>query len=354
MINFGQQHRGKTYDYVLKHEKKYCNWCLSLTNSYSKSMNEFIFYLKNNINSLIPKETINCSELPLYYSRNEEFVSLIKNMKIQNSSLNSKINVSTDLPADIKGIYIDYMVRYIIHSALKIEFSDNRCERYTNTNNTNCYRRLPIKSIFDNLQQHIKDIIITSIKTANIIEGADVYDIENDDDIQIFFMNTINEIISNSYNNMKNFTASNNDVFNVSLCHSLSFGNIEAYNYFDLLKNNSDNYEILQKYLEKKINNDNVFCNPVLNNIDLKIQADADLIIDKELIDIKCCKTNIGENITDYIQLFIYACLYFIKTGIKCERITIFNPLLGYEKYIDISEWNNFDNMIQLLKNRIH
>ena len=64
-------------------------------------------------------------------------------------------------------------------------------------------------------------------------------------------------------------------------------------------------------------------------------------------------KYNIGENINDYVQLFIYISLYFIKTGIKCKKITILNPVLSYEKYIDLSDWNNFDEIINLLKKRI-
>ena len=99
-------------------------------------------------------------------------------------------------------------------------------------------------------------------------------------------------------------------------------------------------------------NKKNILCNPDLGNRELEILADADLIIDNEIIDFKCSKNLIGEEINDYIQIFIYACLYFIKNNIKCKKISIINMQKNIVYYIDLTNWNNYDNFINILKMR--
>jgi hypothetical protein len=41
--------------------------------------------------------------------------------------------------------------------------------------------------------------------------------------------------------------------------------------------------------------------------------------------------------------------LYYYNTKIKCNKIIIFNPILGYEYYINLSSWDDQ----QLYKNYI-
>jgi hypothetical protein len=299
-------------------------------------MNEFIDFIKNNKKNKIPNNNINCSELSTYYHNNEDFISLLDNLQIQINKVDNMIN-NTVLPNIINGIYVDYLIRYKICCILKKEFKDYRCDNYISGFFTN----ISIEEI-NNLPYKIK---------KNINVQSDIRDIN----IELYY--EIKNIVENSYNNMKNFISNNNDILNVSLCHPLYFNENYAYNYFNYFdeKNFKDNYYNLEKYIKEKIKNKNeVLCNPTLGSIDLKIKADADLIIDKELIDIKCSSLNIGENMNDFIQLFIYSCLYFKKTGIKCEKITIFNPILNYEKYIELKNWNNFDKILELLMNRIN
>lgn len=333
MINFGK-YKNKPYDYVLKNDIKYCNWILTQTTAHT-GMNDFINFLKLNENNIkIPKGDINCSQLSLYYNNDYEFLNLFNDLNIEHNILNFKIDKIL-LPPDINGIYIDYLIRYKICIELNTEFNDNRCNIFISGFHPN-FNKVDI----DKLQLKIK---------SNIeLNKEYIYD-------DLYY--TLKEIVEQSYNNMKNFTAINNDILNVSLCHSLYFGEVKACEYFNYFIDNNvnDNYDNLQNYIKNKINfkKENVFCNPILGNRDLKIGADADIIIDKELIDIKCSKYIIGDNIKDFTQLIIYICLYFHKTGIKCDKITIFNPILSYEKNINLSNWNNFDKIITILKNRI-
>jgi len=307
-------------------------------------MNDFINFLKlNNNNIKIPKDDINLSQLSLYYNNDYEFLNLINDLIIEHNILNFKIVDKILLPVDINGIYIDYLIRYKICIELNKEFNDNRCDDFISESEYHPHPRPILNEVAINkLPLKIKSNI-------NDKEGIDVINYD------LYF--TLKEIVEQNYNNMKNFTATNNDILNVSLCHSLFFGEVKVCEYFDYFidNNGDDNFDNLQNYIKSKINGkkENVFCNPTLGNRDLKIGADADIIIDKELIDIKCSKYNIGDNIKDFTQLIIYICLYFHKTGVKCNKITIFNPILSYEKYIDLSNWNNFEKIITILKNRI-
>jgi len=335
MINFGK-YKNKTYDYVYKNDIKYCNWILTQRTTHT-GMNNFINFLKLN-NIKIPKDDINCSQLSLYYNNNSEFLNLIENLIIEDNKLNFKIVDKLLLPVDINGIYIDYLIRYKICLELNKEFNDNRCNSF-------------ISGFHPNFNKMDIDKLPLKIKSK-------INDNESIDDVNYDLYFILKEIVKQSYISMKNFTATNNDILNVSLCHPLFFGEVnKVCEYFDYFvhDNGNDNFENLQNYIKSKVNGKkkNVFCNPTLGNRDLKIGADADIIIDKELIDIKCSKYNVGDNIKDFIQLIIYICLYFHKTGIKCNKITIFNPVLSYEKYIDLSSWNNFEKIITILKNRI-
>ena len=72
--------------------------------------------------------------------------------------------------------------------------------------------------------------------------------------------------------------------------------------------------KLLQYKLTDKTN---VLANPILGNLELNILADADLIIEDELIDFKTSrKESRGKLISDFIQLFLYASLYYKKTDI--------------------------------------
>jgi hypothetical protein len=345
MITFGK-YKNKTFEYVLKNDLSYCNWCLKQSSS-SKHMNEFIFFLKNNKNNIIPKDSINCSSLSEYYESNNLFLDYIKDLKIEEKKINNIIINDITLPADINGVYIDYMIRYKICCFLQKDFFDSRCDFFVQGSNM-CLNVEEIKKIQSCVSLNVEDYI-----------DEDFDDEANINSLNCCMHRAIREIVKKSYNNMKNFIASDNDVLNVSLCHFLFFAERDAYNYFNFFINKNDssyNNCNLENYIQEKINEkkDKVICNPALGNKELKIGGDADLIIDEELLDFKCSKNYIGENINDFIQLFLYICLYFMQTGIKIKKISILNPILNYEKFINLNNWNHYDKIISLLKNRVN
>ena len=91
--------------------------------------------------------------------------------------------------------------------------------------------------------------------------------------------------------------------------------------------------------------------NPILGNTDLCIAADADLILDNELIDLKTSKYNkIGNNINDFIQLFVYASLYYKMTNKYINKLTIYNPLYMIEYNVEINN-DTITNILNIITN---
>ena len=226
----------------------------------------------------------------MIYDKN--VTELIDSYKIIINKIDNNNIENFNLPSNYFGIFIDYLIRYEICKRKMINFNDNRAN---NTLNTVIYI----------------------------------------DDEK--FM--LSEDIKKSYDNMKENKASIKDIFNVSICHSFYFGDIDILDYINYENIITDNlYNNIIKYIDMKIfNKDIVLSNPSLGNIDLGICADADLIIDDELIDIKTSRYNqIGNNNNDFIQLFIYASLYYKLTNKYINKLTIFNPLYLTEYSINI------------------
>jgi len=240
-----------------------------------------------NIKDLIGIQKITCTALVNYIICDKNFISNIMELNINETKLGC--NIIPNQYNNYYGQFIDYLVRYEIAKKHNISFSDDRS----------------------------KYIIMHGSKK----EEFDVY----------------HNIIKVSYNNMINKNASICDIFNVSLCHSIFFGDTDVYK----MINTINNYDIISyNNIIKYINNmqfNNIILNPILNNYDLGIIGDGDLIMDNTIIDIKV-SNNIGLHIYDFIQLIIYAIIYYKNTNIICNRLVICNFLKGNEYIINIDE----------------
>lgn len=313
MFTFGK-YKNKSFEEVISIDKNYCKWVLSRQNCNNTNMIEFQNYIKNNYPTMtvrddIPKDMINCSKLCEYYKTNVQLLRLFEGLTIQTIKLGSLTN-QLDIPPNLNGVFVDYLFRYRISFFIDEIFNDRRC-----------------------------DSILTEDNYLEIDEDK-------------------KEIIEKSYYDIRNNSSENyhNDLLNISLSHSIFFGDLKCFEYLDFIKNNNIIYNNakLDEYILNKIENKTkVLCNPVVGNSKLKIKGDADLIVDEELIDIKCSKFDIGSNIKDFIQLFFYVCLYYQNTKIKCTKITILNTKLNIEHFIDLINWDNYDKIISILGERI-
>ena len=106
-------------------------------------------------------------------------------------------------------------------------------------------------------------------------------------------------------------------------------------------------FDSIYNFVKEKVEGKLVFCNPSLENG--IIYGDADLIIDNEILDIKTSnKSDI--NIEFTLQLLIYTSLARIR-GMRIDKISIFNPLLGEYNYADISLWDKDEVLLEYLEN---
>jgi hypothetical protein len=304
MLSFGK-FKGFTYDYVIQNDLSYCLYVLN-TKTCSGQFKEFQNYLNNNIHQLYNIKklenigSICCSKLSQYINFDNNFIDNIKNLSI-NTNLCKKIKFNNNINNNLFGQFIDYLIRFEISNIKNIIFFDTRTEI------------LLIDESLNHLTKYIQNI-------------------------------------NNSYNNLKNKKFSFIDILNVSISHSIYFNrldDIKFINYDNEIIDN-DSYNVIIDYLKNKIINvENILINPVLGDKNIGITADADLIFDNEIIDIKISKI-VGNNINDFIQLIIYAVLYYRLSNKICNKLTIYNPLLDIENYIhiDINLINNVNDIL--------
>lgn len=344
IITFGKYNM-KTFDYVLSNDNNYCKWILT-QNSNNENMKTFKQYIQNNIKIIQPpKSMINVTDLCRYYYCNNQILELFNNLIIEKKRIvKLEDNNIYKLPGNIYGTFIDYLIRYKICIINNLQFTDGRADSMLNTH----ISLDPLDENENILITRFNNYIIDNIDIENCETGYSIYGGINEQNKYL----KLESLFNNSYENMKQNKANYNDIFNVSLLHSLYFFEINVLKYYNYLIDYNYNYDKFDNYLNNKFINKNILLNPVLGNNKLQLGGDADIINNDVLIDIKCSK-HIGTNINDFIQLFIYITLYYYKTNIKCNKIIIFNPVLGYEYYINISSWNKYDKIIEILEKRI-
>lgn len=205
----------------------------------------------------------------------------------------------------------------------------------------------------DYLIRHIignyKNIIVKDFRTEHVLsQSFDRYgDVNNVKKTQLFndYKKYISKVESKQIIN---------SIFNVSLCHSLYFAHYTALNYVNTnIDVSSINYDKLYDHITNKIKNidkDKILLNPSVGINNIYVKGDADLICDDNLIDFKVSKNDMGQNIIDFYQLIIYAVLFQSDTNKKINKLTIFNPLKMIEYNVDLSNWNNEIEVINLMK----
>ena len=195
--------------------------------------------------------------------------------------------------------------------------------------------------------ESIIEIIISNKKTF------DVGDIGVTNKIYIPF--SLKQLFTKSYiaytNKNMNWDKIIWEIFLISKCHSV-WGDRRKCLYINIEKDKvlglKSFYKDINTFIKKLINDKIVFCNPDLN--DGLIFGDADLIIENEVLDIKTSSKK-DINIEYTLQLLLYTSLARYK-GMKIDKISIFNPLLGIYHYCDVSSWNKNEELLDYLHNK--
>jgi hypothetical protein len=355
MIKFGR-HQGKLYSEVIATDMEYCRWVVMQKSSTNVGLLEFQQYLKEANAIPCPIGQCNCSKLASYYAAYPPFMDLINSTNIVTTKCGDAADTASALippefpieNASVRGVFIDYLIRYMISCATKQAFRDSRCEQvlsgvYGTCNITNA--RLSAR---------------LSVKYAGIWSGVGNLGAGTmGSHSQEVYWRCIMRRISDSYSELQLFSdddISMNAVLNVALCHFIAFGEDIAHDYFDALRHqNSIKFTNLQKYIVALLGDTeprHILCNPTLGSLELQIGADADLIIGQHLIDVKCSKHDRGENIVDFVQLFLYAALHYYNNKVKCTKLTILNPVLNVTHSISLENWDNYEAIIELLRAR--
>jgi hypothetical protein len=203
---------------------------------------------------------------------------------------------------------------------------------------------------FDKGSENNVDLVID-----NIINNIDTFSL-NKEDIKvtnkIFLPFAFREQYLKSYLNFKNKDLKWNkilyEIFLISKCHSV-WGDRRKCLYIDIKKDTikelDEFYQDIYKFVDKITKDKMIFCNPDLNNG--MVYGDADLIIENEIMDFKT-SSNKDMNIEYTLQLLLYTSLARSK-GMKIDKISIFNPLLGLYYYCDIDKWNKDEELIEYI-----
>lgn len=273
------------------------------------------------------------------------------------------------------GCFIDYLIRRMIADNNKnwndkySGFYDKRANEVINSIFLN-------KKLFYKWSKYYKEIIncIKLYKQKGKLSKKDKCELLSnyDNDIDEIIKNIINVDVDNinvtnkiyvpfgykylfkkSYNNFvnrgKKWDEVIYDIFITSKSH-LIWGDRRKCIYTEIEENEilrcKSLFDSIYNFVRKKVEGKLVFCNPSLENG--IIYGDADLIIDNEILDIKTSNKS-DVNIEFTLQLLIYTSLARIK-GMKIDKISIFNPLLGEYNYADISLWDKDEILLDYLE----
>jgi len=302
-------------------------WCLWTRDRHEKSplARSIIFcdWLDSKLqeldNSLIIPPSINVSHLAKIIDRSPSFLKLLNGCSPVHSFFSNQIKWSrpAQVPPNLFGVFIDYVLRHYISSQIGQPFIDRRAE----------------------------------------IFAVDLDDSENDCDF-VFCKENGNPIrpkrVCVSYKVVKQSTETKlvlRELFYTSTAHTAFWGEgyHEKIDYDDSFLP-LQVFDIITQNLEIVIKKTPLLLNPIVGNANLGINGDADLITGEEIIDFK---TSMNEPATkDFIQLYLYAVLYYKNTGKYIKTLTVLNPLMMCNWTIDISNWNGYEEVIDWINKR--
>tara|TARA_B100000902_G_C27313385_1_gene919779 strand:+ start:19 stop:1431 length:1413 start_codon:yes stop_codon:yes gene_type:complete len=294
-----------------------------------------------------------------YYSEFGCFIDyLIRRMIAdENKNWNDKYSGYYDKRANevITSIFLNSKQFYIwgkyhkgILACVKLYQQKNKINRKEKSNIFNKF----YKDFDNSKEKDIEGVIETIVNNINSLGNTNYDNINVTNKIYLPF--AFKELFIKSYLQFKNKDNKWNKIlwetFLISKCHSV-WGDRRKCLYIDIKKEDiisldgfyNDIYNFIKSVIENKI----IFCNPDLD--DGYIFGDADLIIENEILDIKT-SSNKDMNIEYSLQLLIYTALARFK-GMKINKISIFNPLLGIYYYCDVTNWNKDEELLEFLHN---
>lgn len=298
------KYKGKSFQQILQNDPSYCEWVLNLP-SPGWGIREFKQYLEPHrkiLTTISPGTSIFASKLAQKLRWCTKFGSLLRKRKIFEKSYGTidRNLIQFDVPASLYGQFIDYYMRYVLSQKLGIKFKDGRC----------------------------------ALITARILRLGDEKQYP----------------LCESYKDAQEGNATDIDILNCAICHSLAFKNTDDLRYInhDIQLQNDlrvgiHNYLDIQTQKKREI-----LINPGLG-MD-HISADADMVFGGKIVDIKCVSKTQFE-FEDFYQLHIYSALFEDIHHKYMSKLTIFDVFGMRELSISVSQ-EEIDSILDYLEEK--
>lgn len=242
----------------------------------------------------------------------------------------------------VYGTFVDYLCRHYVHYKIGTEFKDHRaafivdqilCRKEANALGLGLRIEPRYTTVFE------PDFSVCMLgdahKTRHESEmSADVHKTQRESENSI--VHSYSEIMQISVHTRCLIA----HIFNVSLCHGISFGR-------DDWKLCSIRARLIEEQMLQEIfqfldlllvDAKNIVINPIFGSVELKIRGDGDLLIDDILVDFKVSKYSKGANFVDFHQLILYAAGHYFNTKRYIRELIIYNPLLGQRHSISVDK----------------
>lgn len=287
------------------------------------------YYSQKFISGSLTQRVKNIANKPCYYYITNNILDnndiLHENKEVTQILNNDCINfikLLHNIDACLTGSFLDYLIRRIIAEKNNEKFYDSRAD-FIQEN------LFSMKLYYDNKLPQSMHNSYQITKNTNLYKSQNIL-------IEIF-ITSLSHSLAFSKCPSKDKVLNIINILEIENINELFYTPIE--DLCNILLNNEENNIILNPSLDYNI--------PLLN--DKSIAADCDIVINKNLYDIKCCSTE--NEIYEILQLLGYACL--LKTipeyNIKINTISIINLFTGCIIKYDISHLS-IENMVNFLE----
>lgn len=308
VVDFARKYKGKKLSRLLE-DTSYATWIVDHYDDLDPALKRFMRdYLDKHSDRLITGSTLTDRIKNLQHNRS--FEDIKQNIKIEDKFIVTSGIISTGFMMYIRNLYdicpqgagcfMDYLFRYLICREIGREFSDSRADR------------------FYKICQSFDDEKIKKLYTDSYNE------IKNDSE-------PIRAIIS---------------IFIVSWAH-LNDITDKSFQQYSYLSTREFKKEYLSELLGifKWFSGRDILLNPTLSIPYLS--AEADIIIDDKLIDLKVTKHDNDEY--EMLQLLGYTVLAKLQ-NIDIREVYIIDFYKGFIKSLDISNWSGHTNYLKYLQ----
>lgn len=306
------KHAGRTFDELWDAERGYCEWAAGNA-SYGR-MVEFAAWCREKLKRepLRLRRDMNVTDVVDPLACNDEFMSLLPSFATKVRKVHDPVARPPSVTAAVFGTFLDYMFRHHLCSRQHKPCDDHRAKIVSDS----------VQYDEDNIDEDElpPDRWHSCMLMCNVLEFIDKDIVEA---YRVFVSTPDTRAVLG-------------DVFTTSLAHAAFFARDVRGLKFDTSMVSDAHVNAMLAYLDT-LPTDKMECDPTFGIVGL-LKGDGDLLCGDVLVDFKASAT--PPTPSSWVQLLLYATLWFVRTGDRLREIRVYNPLLGEEYNIDISGWD--------------